>query len=96
MRFVVRAIVPTEAGNQMVADPSFLQKIEEYMKNTKAEDAYFFESGGHRSMTFIVDMQTADQVPMVAEPLFNMGADVEFHPAMKLEDLKKAIQNIPK
>src|ERR687888_90053 len=87
MKFVIRAIVPTEAGNRMVNDPAFLETIENYVKNTKAEGAYFFESGGHRSMTFIVDMQSTDQMPMIAEPLFNMGANVEFHPTMTLEDL---------
>ena len=96
MKFVVRAIIPTEAGNKMVGDPSFLGNIENYIKNTKAEQAYFFESGGHRSMTFIIDMQSTDQMASIAEPLFMMGANVEFHPVMTIEDLRKAIQNVPK
>src|SRR5437868_13792188 len=96
MRFVVRASIPTEAGNRMIGDPSFLENIENYMKSTKAEDAYFFESGGQRSMTFIIDMQSTDQMASIAEPLFMMGANVEFHPAMKVDDLKKAIKNAPK
>ncbi|MGH9991138.1 MAG: hypothetical protein ACREAZ_00620 [Nitrososphaera sp.] len=97
MRFVVRAIIPTEAGNRMVKDPAFLQRLEAYIKKTRAEGAYFFESGGERTMTFIIDMQSADQIPSVAEPLFqDLGARVEFHPVMLLDDLKKAIQNLPK
>jgi len=96
MRFVVRASIPTEAGNKMVTDPSFLQKIEEYVKNTKAEGSYFFEAGGHRSMTFVIDMQSTDQMAMIAEPLFQMGANVEFHPVMTLDDLRRAIQKMPK
>jgi hypothetical protein len=96
MRFVVRATIPTEAGNKMVNDPAFLQRLEDYIKNTKAEGAYFFESGGDRTMTFIIDMQCADQIPSLAEPLFqDLGARVEFHPVMVLDDLKKAIQNMP-
>jgi len=95
MRFVVRAIIPTESGNRMVKDPAFLQKLEDYIRNTKAEGAYFFESGGDRTMTFIIDMQSADQIPSVAEPLFqDLGAKVEFHPVMLLPDLKRAIQNL--
>ena|SRR5437867_5831825 len=97
MRFVVRATIPAEAGNKMVKDPAFLQRLEGYIKNTKAEGAYFFESGGDRTMTFIIDMQRADQIPSVAEPLFqDLGARVEFHPVMVLDDLKKAIQNMPR
>ena len=44
------------------------------------------------SLPFIVDIQSADQIPVLAEPLFSgMGAHVEFHPVMSLDDLKKAI-----
>ena len=36
-------------------------------------------------------MQDASEIPNVAEPFFQgMGAKVEFHPAMMLEDLAKA------
>ena len=34
-------------------------------------------------------------IPSIAEPLFQeMGANVEFHPVMSLDDLKKAIQHM--
>jgi hypothetical protein len=40
-------------------------------------------------------MQTPDQIPVLAEPLFvGWGAKVEFHPAMNFDDLKKAISQI--
>jgi hypothetical protein len=41
---------------------------------------------------FIVDIHSADQIPVLAEPLFSgMDAQVEFHPVMSLDDLKKGI-----
>lgn len=92
MRFIVRAQIPTEAGNKMVKDPNFLQEIEKYIANTKAEATYFFEAGGDRVMVFILDVSSADMIPAIAEPLFQkFSAKVEFHPAMVLADLKKAI-----
>jgi hypothetical protein len=92
MRFLIRATIPTEAGNKMVQDPSFLRKLEEYTNKVKAEAAYFFEADGNRIASFIVDVQSADQIPVLGEPLFiKMGAHVEFHPVMSLEDLKKGI-----
>jgi hypothetical protein len=30
MRFLIRARVPTEAGNKMVQDPDFMKKLEDY------------------------------------------------------------------
>jgi hypothetical protein len=92
MRFLIRATIPTEAGNKMVQDPSFLRKLEEYTNKVKAEAAYFFEADGNRIASFIVDVQSADQIPVLGEPLFiKVGAHVEFHPVMSLEDLKKGI-----
>jgi hypothetical protein len=92
MRFLISAKIPTEAGNKMVQDPNFLKKLEEYINKVKAEASYFFEAEGNRVAAFIIDMQSADQIPVLAEPLFSgMGAHVEFHPVMSLDDLKKGI-----
>ena len=92
MRFIVRAKIPTEAGNKMVQDQNLLNHIEDYIKKTKAEAAYFFEADGDRVMAFIVDMQSADQIPSLVEPLFQgMNAKVELHPVMFFDDLKQAL-----
>lgn len=90
MRFILRAQIPTEAGNRMMQNPNGMKDVEAYIQNVKAEAAYFFEAGGMRTMVFIVNMERADQMAAFAEPLFMMGANVEFHPVMLLEDLKKA------
>lgn len=92
MRFLISAKIPTEAGNKMVQDPNFLRKLEEYINKVKAEATYFFEADGNRVADFIVDIHSADQIPVLAEPLFSgMDAQVEFHPVMSLDDLKKGI-----
>ena len=92
MRFLISARIPTEDGNKMVQDPNFLSKIEKYVKKVNAEATYFFEAGGNRIVTFIVDIQSAGQIPILVEPLFSgMGAHVEFHPVMSFDDLKKGI-----
>jgi hypothetical protein len=92
MRFLILAKIPTEDGNKMVQDPKFLEKIEKYINKVKAEAAYFFEADGNRVASFIVDIESADQIPVLSEPLFSgMGAQVELHPVMSLDDLKKGI-----
>ncbi len=94
MRFIIRAQVPTEAGNRMMKDPNGMKQIESYMQSVKAETAYFFEAGGDRTMVFVVNMDRTDQMASIAEPLFMMGAKVEFHPVMLMEDLKKAAESM--
>ena len=92
MRFLILAKIPTEDGNKMVQDPKFLEKIEKYINKVKAEATYFFEANGNRVASFIVDIESADQIPVLSEPLFSgMGALVELHPVMSLDDLKKGM-----
>ena len=90
MSFLIHARIPTEDRNKMVQDPDFLRKIETYINKVRAETTYFFEANGNRIAAFIVDIQNADQIPVLAEPLFSgMGAHVEFHPVMSLDDLRR-------
>jgi hypothetical protein len=92
MRFLIRAKIPTEAGNKTVQDPNFLKKLEEYMDKVKPEAAYFLPTDGHRAAAFIVNMQSNDQVPAIVEPLFQwMGANVEVIPVMNFDALKKGL-----
>jgi len=95
MRFLVRAQISTDAGNRMIKNPKFMQNLEDYIKKVNAEASYFFEAGGDRTFAFIVNLESSDMIPSVAEPLFqDFGAKVEFHPVMVLEDLKKALEDM--
>jgi hypothetical protein len=92
MRFLILAKIPTEDGNKMVRDPNFLKKLESYINKIKAEVTYFFVADGNRVVSFIVDIETTDQIPVLVEPLFSgMGAHVELHTLMSFDDLKKGI-----
>jgi hypothetical protein len=95
MRVLVRAIIPTTAGNEMVQDPNFLRDIEGYIKKFNCEASYFLEVNGNRTMVYVLDLPSPDMIPAIAEPLFQgYGANVEIHPAMNLDDLKKAISRM--
>lgn len=96
MRFIIMAHIPTEAGNKMVKDPNFMQTLEDYLKSVKPEAVYFTETKGERTFLIILDIASADMIPVLAEPLFNLGARVNFEPAMVLEDVKKGMQALQK
>ena len=40
------------------------------MNKAKPEASYYFEAEGKRVMAFVVDMETADQIPGLAEHYF--------------------------
>jgi hypothetical protein len=46
MKFLIRVSFLNSLGNEMVNDPIFLKKIEEYIRNTKSEFAFFTLSDG--------------------------------------------------
>ncbi|MGA7369338.1 MAG: hypothetical protein WBX01_09425 [Nitrososphaeraceae archaeon] len=95
MRVVVRAMIPTTAGNKMVKDPNFLKNVEDYIEKVNCEAAYFTDLNGMRTMVFVLDLSSPDMIPAIAEPLFQeYDANVEIHPAMNLDDLKKAISRM--
>ncbi len=92
MRVLVRAMIPTVAGNKAVIDPNFLNKIEDYIKKFNCEASYFTEVNGNRTFIFVLDLPSPDMIPAIAEPLFQgFDANVGVHPAMNLQDLKSAI-----
>lgn len=70
--------------------------MENYIKESKAEAAYFMELNGERTAVFVLDMPSVNMMPVVAELLFMLGGEVELHPAMNIEDLKKGIQSMAK
>jgi hypothetical protein len=46
-------------------------------------------------MVFVLDLPSPDMIPDIVEPLFQgFDANVEIHPAMNLDDLKKAISRM--
>ncbi len=48
MRFLVKCEMPVEAGNAAIADPEFGRKMEQVLKEVKAEAAYFTTVNGCR------------------------------------------------
>ena len=95
MRVLVRAMIPTAAGNKMVKDHNFIKNLEDYIKKFNCEASYFLEVNGNWTMVFVLDLPSPDMIPAVVEPIFQAhDANVEIHPAMNLDDLKKAISRM--
>ena len=66
------------------------------MNKVKPEASYFFEADGNRVMAFIVNIDSVEMIPAIAEPLFQeIGAGQRrIHPVMSFDDLKKAVPHI--
>ena len=95
MRFLVKATIPVEAGNELVQDPQFGNRLERLLGDLKPEAAYFAIADGQRTMYLIVNVAEAFQTPAILEPLWlDFRADVEFVPVMTKADMAKATPSI--
>src|SRR5438874_2658216 len=76
---------------------SLPKTIESILADLNPEAAYFAEENGKRTGFIFFDLKDTSQIPAVAEPWFlAFNAHIELHPAMNLEDLKKAGPGIEK
>lgn len=97
MRCLLKVSIPVEAGNAAISDGTLPKTMESIINELKPEAAYFAEDNGKRTGFIFFDLKDTSQIPGVAEPWFlAFNAQVEFHPAMNLEDLKKATPGIEK
>ena len=96
MRFFLKATMPVKAGNALLRDPEMGSKMESLMGDLKPEAAYFCIEGGQRTAYFVVNMENAEEMPRLAEPLWlSWEADVELIPIMTGEDLEKGLAVMP-
>jgi hypothetical protein len=95
MRMLMKAQLPTEAGNRAIKDGTLPDIIKKALETVQAEAAYFTTMDGHRTMIAVFDMKAASDMPRIAEPLFMaLNASIEFMPCMNADDLKTGLSAI--
>jgi hypothetical protein len=78
MRFLVRVMIPTEAGNKSTRDPNFLKNIVGFIKDMRAEGEDISWKWMSKNRLFVVEVPSVDMIVPLAEPFFQMGADVKY------------------
>ncbi len=91
MRMLMKVTMPHPKFNKLVEEGTAGAKIGKILEAIKPEAVYFTEMNGHRCGILIVDLPDASKIPSLAEPWFlAFDADVELHPVMSPDDLKKS------
>jgi hypothetical protein len=91
MRFLVKANIPVEAGNQAARAGKLGATIQSILADLKPEAVYFTDDNGQRTAFLFLEMNDASQIPAIAEPWFlALNASIEIHPVMVPDDLARA------
>ena len=91
MRMLLRATIPTDAGNASLKDGSMKETLDSILGDANPEAVYFYIENGRRTCMMIFEMNDVSQLPAVVEPWFlSMGADITLVPVMNGEDFEKA------
>lgn len=91
MKFAVKVRLPVEPFNDFVREGTAGEKIQQILEATQPEAVYFWEEDGMRGGVLIHEIESASQIPSIAEPWFlTFEAEVMFHPCMTPEDLAQA------
>ncbi len=91
MKMLLTVQFPLEPFNSHVRNGKAGEIIAKILEDIKPETAYFTEQDGKRGGVFVIDLQSASDVPRYAEPFFlNFEASCEFRILMSPEDLESA------
>jgi hypothetical protein len=91
MKMLLTVTMPHEPFNTLVRNGTAGNTLGQILDAMKPEAAYFTEQHGMRCAMFVVNLQSASDVPKFAEPFFlKFEADCEFRILMSPEDLQKA------
>lgn len=92
MRVMLKAQLEVEAANLAIADGSIGPTFDKLFGYCRPEATYFLVEGGRRTIYAVFDMSAPEQVPVIAEALFqNFGAMVDIHPVMVAAELAKGL-----
>jgi hypothetical protein len=95
MRMLMKAQIPTEAGNRGIKDGSLPAAIRKFTETAKPEAAYFTTMDGLRPMIAIFDLPALPDMVRIAEPIFAaVDASIEFMPCMNADELKSGLSSL--
>ena len=79
MKMLLSVAIPHEPFNSLVKKGKAGEILGQILEMIKPAAAYFTEQDGKRGGVFVVDVQSASDVPALAEPFFlNFQADCKF------------------
>jgi hypothetical protein len=92
MRVMMKVSIPVEAGSEAIRNGSFADVMGKAMSSIQPEAVYCVSDHGQRTAFVVFDLTEPQQIPVVAEPLFQgLGASIDITPCMTMEDVQNGL-----
>jgi hypothetical protein len=92
MRLMLRFAIPAERGNAAAKDGTLGKAIDNLIKTTKADAAYFTLVNGKRGGMIFFEETDSSRLPQINEPIFAaLDAAIEVVPVMTHDELGRGL-----
>lgn len=92
MRLMLKFAIPAERGNAAAKDGALGQAIDNLIKATKADAAYFTLINGKRGGLIFFEENDSSRMPQLVEPMVTaLDAAIEIVPVMTHDELKRGL-----
>ena len=88
MKMLLRFVVDATKGSDAIKSGAIQKAIGDLIEKLKPEASYFASDRGMRSGFMVFEMKSANQQVEIAEPLFDLGCEINLTPCMTPEDLQ--------
>ncbi len=91
MRMMLRTQVSAVEGSKAIKSGDMMKAMTAFFEKFKPEAVYFTNYDGMRTGFCVFEMNSPHEMPLIAEPLFDLGYTVQFAPCMTPDDFGKAM-----
>jgi len=91
MRMILRTQVDAMQGGQAIRSGEMMKAFTAFVEKYKPEAVFFTNFDGMRTGFCVFEMKSQHEMPLIAEPFFDLGYTVQFAPCMTPEDFQRAM-----
>ena len=93
MRMLLKAVLDTQAANEVFRSGAAAEALDRIQEALEPEALYGFVEDGQRAFFAVFDLADPSEIPVISEPLFQRAnVKITLTPCMTLEDVKKGIE----
>jgi hypothetical protein len=97
MRFLCKIVIPAASGNMAIKAGKLFPQIKKVIANLKPEAVYFALMAGQRTMFMVIDLPSADKMPLTFEPFWlDWNADIHISPVFTMAEMERAGKDFEK